>query len=173
MSVITIATPDILLEKLLTLLAEQLPEPNENIVLLDVAQMGRMPEFSGSRVVLFTASADPGYLTAAKTAGADGFWYLHPSAEELARVLAGEPAFPEKTPTIQLGKVTSHDLTPRELDVLRQLTRGSSDGEIAVALRCSLSTVKHYVSSLREKTGISSRVELAVRANSTGLIDFS
>jgi len=90
MNQITIICSVPIVETLLCLLVEQLPEPNENIVLLDVAQMGRMPEFSGSRVVLFTASADPGYLTAAKTAGADGFWYLHPSAEELARVTGPE-----------------------------------------------------------------------------------
>ena len=39
-------------------------------VLLDAALMERMPEFKGCRAILFTASADLQYLTAAKAAGA-------------------------------------------------------------------------------------------------------
>lgn len=170
---IKIITPDSILEALLTLLAEQLPEPNEHIVLLDAAQMERLPEFPGAKVILFTAFVDPDYLTAARESGADGFWYLQPSGEGLAEVMAGEKTFPEKMPVVQLGQADSDDLTVREMDVLRQLVRGKSDADIAAALHCSVSTVKHYIQSLREKTGISSRGELAVRARSTGLIDFS
>lgn len=173
MNQITIICSDPIVEKLLHYITAELPGPGEQVVLLDAAMMERLPEFSGAKVILFSASADPDLLAAAKETGAAGFWYLEPSAESLSRVLAGQPAFPEKPPMVQLGRVTSDSLTHRELDVLRQLTLGKSDGEIAAALCCSLSTVKHYVSSLREKTGISSRVELAVRAKSTGLIDFS
>ena len=173
MNFITIATPDIILEKLLTLLAEQLPEPEENTLLLDAAWLHRIGEFPGSKIIAFTASADPAYLTVAREAGVDGFWYLQPSGEGLAGVMAGEKPFPEKSPSVLLGKARSENLTGREMNVLRQLVSGKSDAGIAAALGCSLSTVKHYVASLREKTGISSRVELAVRGKSTGLIDFS
>lgn len=171
MSQITIICSDPIVEKLLHYITAELPEPGEQVVLLDASMMERFPEFSGRKVILFSASADPDILASAKKTEAAGFWYLEPSAESLSRVLAGEPAFPEQGPTVQLGRVTAQDLTPRELDVLRQLTLGKSDGDIAAALHCSVSTVKHYISSLREKTGISSRVELAVRAVTVSLID--
>ena len=89
-----------------------------------------MAEFPGHKVILFTASADPGYLTAARDSGAEGFWYLQPSAEDLARVLGREPHFPENAPVVQLGKALSCDLTKRELDVLRQMAAGKSDAQI-------------------------------------------
>ena len=76
MNQITIICSDPIVEKLLHYITAELPEPGEQVVLLDAAQMGRIPEFSGARVILFTASADPSCLTAAREAGADGFWYL-------------------------------------------------------------------------------------------------
>lgn len=173
MTHIKIVTPDPDVEKLLHYLAAELPESVEPVVLLDAAQMERIPEFSGTKAILFSASADPQYLAAARNAGAAGFWYLEPSADSLSRVLMGQPAFPEEAPAVKLGKISSAVLTHREIDVLRQLTLGKSDADIAAALHCSLSTVKHYVSSMREKTGISSRVTLAVLAATGGLIDIS
>ena len=170
MNVITIATPDIILEKLLTLLAEQLPEPNEHIVLLDAAWMERLPEFSGRKVILFTASADPADLTAAREAGADGFWYLKPSVEELSLVLDGDFAFPKKAPAVPLGNTHSIALTKRELEVLREMVSGSTDAEIGEALNMAVPTVKHHVQQLFYKTGLSNRTQLAVDAVRSGLI---
>lgn len=170
MNVITIATPDIILEKLLTLLAEQLPEPNEHIVLLDAAWMERLPEFSGRKVILFAASADPADLTAAREAGADGFWYLKPSAEELSRILEGTPMFPEKAPAVSLGNALSSALTKRELEVLREMVSGKTDAEIGEALNMAVPTVKHHIQQLFFKTGFANRTQLAVDAVRSRLI---
>lgn len=170
MNVITIATPDIILEKLLTLLAEQLPEPNEHIVLLDAAWMERLPEFSGRKVILFTASADPADLTAAREAGAEGFWYLKPSPEELSLVLDGGSAFPKKAPAVPLGNALSNALTKRELEVLRELVSGKTDAEIGETLSMAVPTVKHHIQQLFSKTGFANRTQLAVDAVRSGLI---
>ena len=168
---IKIITPDSILEALLTLLAEQLPEPNEHIVLLDAAQMERLPEFPGAKVILFTASGDPDYLTAAREAGADGFWYLKPSVEELSRILEGASAFPEEAPTVPLGNALSSALTKRELEVLREMVSGKTDAEIGEALNMAVPTVKHHIQQLRIKTGLFNRTQIAVNAVSSGLID--
>lgn len=167
---IKIITPDPILEALLTLLAEQLPEPNEHIVLLDAVQMERLPEFPGAKVILFTASADPGYLTSAREAGADGFWYLKPSAEKLSLALEGDPAFPEKAPVVPLGNVLSNALTKRELEVLREMVSGKSDSEIGKALNMALPTVKHHIQQLFFKTGFANRTQLSVDAVRSRLI---
>ena len=79
MNRITIICSNPIVEKLLHYITAELPEPGEQVVLLDAAMMERIPEFSGAKVILFAASADPAYLTAAREAGADGFWYLRPS----------------------------------------------------------------------------------------------
>ena len=167
---IKIITPDPIVETLLTLLTERLPEPEESAVLLDAAWLRRVGEFSGGKVIVFTASADPAYLTAARKAGTDGFWYLQPSGDGLAEMIAGAKTFPEKAPSIQLGKARSESLTKRELDVLRQMTEGKSDAQIGDALSISVSTVKHHIQQLRSKTGLANRTQLAVEAVRSGLI---
>ena len=92
MDQITIICSDPVVEKLLRYISAELPGPGEQVVLLDAAMMERIREFSGAKVILFTASADPELLEAVRKTEAAGFWYLQPSAEDLARVLAGEPA---------------------------------------------------------------------------------
>ena len=167
MSGVTVMTPDPIVEKLLLLLTADL---SESAVLLDAAWMERMAEFPEHTIILFTASADPEYLEAARRSEAAGFWYLQPSVEALARVLAGEPAFPDYAPMVALGKARSTDLTKRELDVLRQMAEGKSDAQIGDALSISVSTVKHHIQQLRSKTGLTNRTQLAVEAVRSGLI---
>ena len=171
MNRIMIQTPDPIVEKLLSLFVLQLSESVGNVVLLDAAWLDRIGLFSGSRIIAFTASADPSYLTAAQEVGADGFWYLRPSEIELGLVLAGEPAFPEQPPTVQMGNAVSSDLTRRELEVLREIVAGKTDVEIGETLSMSVPTVKHYVQQLLLKTGLSNRTQIAVTAVSSGLID--
>jgi DNA-binding NarL/FixJ family response regulator len=62
-------------------------------------------------------------------------------------------------------------LTPRERDVLQLLVEGQGDAEIAHALGLSPRTVSWYVGEMLERTGLSSRVALAVCAIRQGLID--
>jgi DNA-binding NarL/FixJ family response regulator len=54
-----------------------------------------------------------------------------------------------------------HDiLTPREADVLVQLQRGRSNGEIAAALSVSVETVRTHARSVFRKLGVRNRREL-------------
>lgn len=170
MNRITIICSNPIVEKLLHYITAELPEPGEQVVLLDAAMMERIPEFSGAKVILFTASADPAYLTAAREAGAEGFWYLGPSVEGLSRVLEGDPAFPEKAPAVFLGNALSSALTKRELEVLREMVSGKTDAEIGEALNMAVPTVKHHIQQLFFKTGFANRTQLAVDAVRSRLI---
>ena len=171
MNQITIICNDPIVEKLLHYITADLPQPDREVVLLDAAQMERLPEFSGARVILFTASADPSCLTAARESGADGFWYLKPSVEELSRILEGASAFPEEAPTVPLGNALSSALTKRELEVLREMVSGKTDAEIGEALNMAVPTVKHHIQQLRIKSGLFNRTQIAVNAVSSGLIN--
>ena len=170
MNQITIICSDPIVEKLLHYITAELPEPGEQMVLLDATMMERLPEFSGARVILFTASADPAYLTAARESGADGFWYLRPSVEELSHILEGGTAFPEKPPSVPLGNSLSGILTKRELEVLREMVSGKTDAEIGEALNMAVPTVKHHIQQLFCKTGFANRTQLAVDAVRSRLI---
>jgi DNA-binding CsgD family transcriptional regulator len=59
---------------------------------------------------------------------------------------------------------SAHSLSPRELDVLRQLVAGRSDREIGEALFISPRTASRHVGAILAKLDVSSRGEAAVYA---------
>ena len=90
----------------------------------------------------------------------------------LVRRLAQEadpPAgIPEPSATDQ-GEPGS--LTSRELGVLRLLTEGRTNRQIAQDLHLSLSTVKRHLERIISKLGVSDRTQATVKAVELGLID--
>ncbi len=66
--------------------------------------------------------------------------------------------------------VAQEMLTPRELDVLRLLTQGKTNAEIAHDLALSRGTVKAYVEQIIAKLHVSGRTHAAVRAVELGLL---
>jgi DNA-binding NarL/FixJ family response regulator len=61
-------------------------------------------------------------------------------------------------------------LTPRETEVLKLLSQGQTNPQIAQNLLFSVSTVKAHVRSILTKLGVSDRTQAAVRAIEVGLI---
>ena len=61
-------------------------------------------------------------------------------------------------------------LTSRELEIVAAIVSGDSNRDIADRLGISLQTVKHHLTSIFDKTGVSSRLELAVFAIRHGLV---
>ena len=131
-------------------------------------------EFPYIKVIIITSQPECSFLDRARAAGVDSFWYKNGTAEELVaimdRTMAGEQVYPDTTPPLQLGDVTSDLLSDRELEVLRELVAGEPDAAIAEKLHMSLRTVKAHIQSMRDKTGFRNRTELAVRAREIGLI---
>lgn len=56
------------------------------------------------------------------------------------------------------------NLTARELEIVRGVLNGYANKEIASQLRVTEDTVKHHLTSIFDKTGVSSRLELALFA---------
>jgi two-component system nitrate/nitrite response regulator NarL len=64
-----------------------------------------------------------------------------------------------------------YGLTPHELKIVRKIANASSNKEMGQELSISERTVKHHLTNIFNKLGISSRVELAVFALKHGLIN--
>ena len=62
------------------------------------------------------------------------------------------------------GAAQIESLTPREVEVLKLLSQGQTNPEIAQNLLFSVSTVKAQVRSILSKLGVSDRTQAAVRA---------
>jgi two-component system, NarL family, nitrate/nitrite response regulator NarL len=62
-------------------------------------------------------------------------------------------------------------LTPRERDVIREVTEGATNKDIAAKFRLSEQTIKNHLSNIFDKLGVSSRLELALYAVNHRLLD--
>ena len=68
------------------------------------------------------------------------------------------------------GSSLLRTLTARELEVLRQITRGQTNKQISRSLLISVSTVKNHVRQIMSKLGVSDRTQVAVLAKREGLV---
>jgi DNA-binding NarL/FixJ family response regulator len=69
------------------------------------------------------------------------------------------------------GRADHHGLTPCELKIVGRIANGSSNKELGVEFNMSERTVKHHLTNIFNKLGISGRVALAVFALENGLVD--
>lgn len=70
----------------------------------------------------------------------------------------------------EAGTLTTTRLTAREVQVLRFICDGLTDGEIGGKLSISAETVKRYGMNIRDKTGMDNRVTMAMWAVREGLV---
>ena len=82
---------------------------------------------------------------------------------------AGKPPREPESPA-NTGAVLIASLSPRELDILRGIVRGSSNKEIAREHGIAETTVKIHVQHVLRKLNVSSRVHAAVIASESGLL---
>lgn len=126
------------------------------------------------KIITVTSMPEVSWMDRAKKIGIESFWYKEVSEETILeiieRTLKGESIYPIKTPEVKLGITKSTDLTPREIQVLRLLTTGVENDAIADSLGISLNTVKTHIQHLLDKTGFTSRTQLAIQARITGFV---
>ena len=125
---------------------------------------------TGTRVIIVTTFARPGYLRRAMDAGANGYLLKARPARELAdavrRVHRGlrviDPDLAAE------GWVGADPLSDRERQVLRLAADGVSTADAARQLGLSSGTVRNYLSEAIEKLGASNRIEAARIAREKG-----
>ena len=130
--------------------------------------------FPQIKIIIVTSMPECSYLKRAKEIGVESFWYKEEQRESLLdvmeRTMNGESVYPGASPELTLGMASSYQFTERELDILREITSGDTNQEIADRLNMSVATVKTHILNMLEKTGFRNRTELAVRARESGLV---
>lgn len=71
----------------------------------------------------------------------------------------------------KLSNSNKNSLTAREYEVLELLITGRSNSEIAKVLAVSVHTIKAHVCSILHKMSVDDRVQAAVKAIRTGLVE--
>lgn len=127
-----------------------------------------------TKIMIVTSMPEVSYINRARQTGVESFWYKEvqeqPLLDVMRRTMAGESVYPENTPVVNLGNAVSTEFTEREIEVLRLLVDGSSNKEIADCLNITERTVKMHIANMLQKTGFRSRLELAVKARTGGLV---
>ena len=170
-------------------------ELEPDVVLMDI----RMPELDGleatrrllggngsSRVLILTTFDLDEYVYEAMKAGASGFLIKDVRPEQLAEavrvVTAGEALLAPAITRRLIEKFVSRpapgsgapaelsELSDRELEVIKLIARGLSNGEIALSLFVTEATVKTHVTHILTKLGLRDRVQAVVLAYESGLV---
>lgn len=164
-----------------------------NILLLDLAMPGLpglevLRALSGTslttKTILLTASIDRDEIVKALQLGAKGLVMKDSASELLMKamrmVMAGEywigrenvSGLVETLRTQMFQKSEpKFGLTNRELEIVSSVTAGYSNKEIAQRFSLSQETVKHHLTKVFSKVGVSNRLELALFAISQHLVD--
>ncbi len=134
----------------------------------------------GTQIVVLTMQENPAFARAALRAGALGYvlkdaadselmnavalaaegrTYLNP---ELGAKLASEPPESDSRPD---------NLSPREIEVLKLIALGHTNGEIAASLFLSVRTVESHRAHIQQKIRLTTRAELVAYARDHALLD--
>lgn len=90
--------------------------------------------------------------------------------EAIRAVHAGKLRIPPAVASRLAERFPKSELSSRELEVLRQIARGSSNKEIAAALSVAEGTVRIHVSNILGKLAVSDRTEAVTVALQRGII---
>jgi two-component system nitrate/nitrite response regulator NarL len=160
-----------------------------DIVLLDVAMpktsglevLQALVQMPGARVIILTAAIDKADIIKALQLGArgvvlkesatgllmkairivmeGGYWVGRESVSDLLLALQSLGPPPDRAESLP-----AFSLTQRELQIVALVVEAAGNRKIAETLAISEKTVKHHLTNIFEKLGVSSRLELALFA---------
>jgi two-component system, NarL family, response regulator LiaR len=137
------------------------------------------------RILVLTSYAGDDKLFPAIKAGALGYLVKDAQLEELVQairnVYAGEPSLNPAIAWrllrgmsgIETTKRSSEELSEREVEVLRLLTQGKTDQEIAKELVLTDVTIRTHIGRILSKLGLKNRVQAALYGIRTGMVSLS
>jgi DNA-binding NarL/FixJ family response regulator len=161
-----------------------LPEEKPDVVLVDINLSGQSgiqcvqqlkPVMPATQFLMLTVYEDSDHIFDALKAGASGYMLKRTPRDELLASIrqvheGGSPMtgyiarkVVQSFKQVQSEKVETDNLSPREMEVLRLLARGSSYKEIADSLGIGMGTVNTHIYRIYQKLHVQSRTEAVMR----------
>jgi DNA-binding NarL/FixJ family response regulator len=147
-----------------------------DVVILDLNLPGQgglamLPDLhkAGLRVLVLSMHAEPLYATRALEAGALGYASKNINPADLLKAIpliaeGRRYIEPRIAQDIALQRIDAgnklHQLSPRDMEIMRLMAAGASLSEIAAAIGVSYKTVANTVSMIRTKLGVSRTADL-------------
>ena len=136
-----------------------------------IGHMKRM--YPGVRILVLTTFYDDKNITDAISSGADGYLLKDSGKDAILgavnQLMTGVSVLDPKVMSRLTSLITKNtdvdlfgEMTDREREIAALLAEGLTNGQIADKLYISEGTVKNYISSIYDKTGIHDRVKLVV-----------
>ena len=156
LSLVAMLRPDVLL---LDINMPGLPgtDVTEKLSQMPDPQKGEADSNWPPHVLILSAYCEPEYVYNLFAAGAKGYLLKDETPERIAfgirQVMQGEPALSLPVQRVLLTRKSKpeHDLSTRELEVLRLIAKGNTNEEIAEALIIAIGTVKNHVMNIYKK----------------------
>ena len=168
-----------------------------DVLLMDIRMPGMdgveatrqiIERFPQARVIILTTFDDDAYIFDALRVGALGYLLKDISGPELAEAIREvsqggaliQPSVARKVvaefsrmapATSEVRPFLKELLTDREQEILKGISRGLTNKEIALRLSLTEGTVKNYISTIFQKLNVQDRTQAALRARELGISD--
>lgn len=120
---------------------------------------------AGARGVVMKESATQVLLRAIRAVMAGQAWVGREAVDDLVQYLRS------RAPADDQRKRKKYGLTNREIEIVAAIVDGCTNKEIAQKFTLSEDTVKHHLTSIFDKVGVSNRLELALFAINHRLLE--
>jgi DNA-binding NarL/FixJ family response regulator len=131
-------------------------------------------EFPQARIIVLTTFDGDEDIYRALQAGARGYLLKGMDSDVLMEAIrtvhAGKSRIPAAVAQRLADRMSTTELTGREMDVLKQIVAGHSNREIGSLLHISEATVKTHINSLLSKLNVTDRTQAATTALQRGLV---
>jgi len=138
------------------------------------AMIGIRTEFPDARIVMLTTFEGDVEIQRALQAGARGYLLKSTPPDELMQAIRQVHAGKKRVPAEVAAQLAEHmsyeSLTPREVEVLREVAEGNRNKDIAHRLFISEETVKVHIKHIMDKLGANDRTQAISIAVRRGII---
>jgi DNA-binding NarL/FixJ family response regulator len=153
-----------------TLMDLQMPEMNGVDAMIAICA-----EFPAARIIVLTTYTGDVQVLRALKAGARGYLLKGLLRKELLETIrlvhAGQKRIPPEVAVELAQHATDDTLSLREIEVLRLVSRGNANKEIAVRLFITEETVKGHIKHILSKLGANDRTHAVTIGLKRGIID--